>query len=153
MCERRGRAHGNHKSGDVEAEAFLCLTHVVQASFLRVSGKQGRKKGDVRERKRGKWKSKRGKWRKATGLLWLLLPFALEADLCEIVAAFLQTPLPKKEREVDVGEKKRRKEGRKERGSWLVWKEMNTKHSLYQLGSAPFLPPFSSAPLLPLVPA
>ena len=76
-------------------------------------------------------------------MLWLLLPFALEADLCEIVAAFLQTPLPKKEREVDVGEKKRRKEGRKERGSWLVWKEMNTKHSLYQLGSAPFLPPFS----------
>ena len=67
---------------------------------------------------------------KAKKKLWLLLPFALEADLCEIVAAFLQTPLPKKEREVDVGEKKRRKEGKKERGSWLVWKEMNTKHPL-----------------------
>ena len=77
-------------------------------------------------------------------MLWLLLPFALEADLCEIVAAFLQTPLPKKEREVDVGEgkEKKRKEERR-RGSWLVWKKMNTKHPLYQLGSAPFLPPFS----------
>ena len=53
-CVSEGGAHGNHKSGDVEAEAFLCLTHVVQASFLRVSGKQGRKKGDVRERKRGR---------------------------------------------------------------------------------------------------
>ena len=64
--------------------------------------------------------------------------------MCEIVAAFLQTPLPKKEREVDVGEgkEKKRKEERR-RGSWLVWKKMNTKHPLYQLGSAPFLPPFS----------
>ena len=98
---------------------------------------------EKQESKKGREERKMEDKDKAKKKLWLLLPFALEADLCEIVAAFLQTPLPKKEREVDVGEKKRRKEGRKERGSWLVWKEMNTKHSLYQLGSAPFLPPFS----------
>ena len=109
---------------------------------------------EKQESKKGREERKKEDKDKAKKKLWLLLPFALEADLCEIVAAFLQTPLPKKEREVDVGEgkEKKRKEERR-RGSWLVWKKMNTKHPLYQLGSAPFLPPFSSAPLLPLEPA
>ena len=150
-----GGAHGNHKSGDVEAEAFLCLTHVVQASFLRVSGKQGRKKGDVRERKRGKWKSKRARKEERRGKrrtrtkqkkLWLLLPFALEADLCEIVAAFLQTPLPKKEREVDVGEKKeRRKKTRRKEERKLAGVE-GDEHKAFALSA--WLSPLSPS-LLP----
>ena len=66
--------------------------------------------------------------------------------MCEIVAAFLQTPLPKKEREVDVGEKKeRRKKTRRKEERKLAGVE-GDEHKAFALSA--WLSPLSPS-LLP----